>query len=64
MELLPVTRKERSKRLDSLKENGVSRSWTTGPNVRVRFCRVKRKVADLPCATAEIGLSKACHKIA
>jgi hypothetical protein len=47
-----------------IKETENQPTPATGPNVRVHPDRVKRKVADLPCVTAEIGLSIASHNIA
>lgn len=38
-------------------------SPATGPSVRVAMARVKRKVADLPCATGDFGISKASRKL-
>jgi hypothetical protein len=47
-----------------IKQTEKQQTPATGPNVRVRPDRVKRKVVDLPCVSLEIGLSIASHNIA
>jgi hypothetical protein len=47
-----------------IKETENQQTPAARPNVRVRLESVKRKVVDLPCVTAEIGISITFHKIA